>query len=205
MRESAGSTDGTANAVERAAAAIRDGGAVVYPTETVYGFGADATDAAAIGRVFELKRRPREKPLSVAVPDVEAALSYTRPTARARAFMGEFLPGPVTVVVERRESLPDDLTAGNPRVGVRIPDHEVALALLREASPITATSANVSGTPNVTDPTRLDDRIRRGAAVVVDGGVTHGGESTVVDPERGVVHRRGRLADEIDAWLEERG
>ena len=189
--------------VERAASAVRHGETVVYPTETVYGLGADATDAAAVERVFELKRRPRENPLSVGFPDVEAALSHTRPTEFAERFMRAFLPGPVTVVVERRESLPDVLTAGRDRVGVRIPDHDLALALLRASPPITATSANVSGSPSVTDPADLDDSIRGGAAVVIDGGVTPGTESTVVDPERGVVHRRGANADEIEAWLGE--
>jgi L-threonylcarbamoyladenylate synthase len=186
--------------VTRAAAAVRNGEAVVYPTETVYGLGADATDPDAIARVFDLKRRPRNNPLSVGVPDLETARAYTRPSARAEAFMRAFLPGPVTVVVEC-EALPDVLTGGRDRVGVRIPDHEVALALLRETGPLTATSANVSGSPSVTHPSELDDRIRRGAAVVIDGGRTPGTESTVVDPERRVVHRRGAMADDIEAWL----
>ncbi|MFB6130032.1 MAG: L-threonylcarbamoyladenylate synthase [Salinigranum sp.] len=218
-RSTNGSTDGatggtadgatadgaTAEDVARAAAAIRDGGAVVYPTETVYGLGADATDDESVERVYELKRRPREKPLSVAVPDVETALDYTRPTDRAVRFMREFLPGPVTVVVERRETLADGLTAGRDRVGVRVPDHALALELLAETPPITATSANVSGEPSVTDLDDLDERVRTGVAVVLDGGTTPGGGSTVVDPERGVVHRRGALADEVEAWLEAHG
>jgi L-threonylcarbamoyladenylate synthase len=186
--------------VVRAAAAVRDGHPVVYPTETVYGLGADATDPDAIARVFELKRRPRRNPLSVGVPDLETAQAYTRPSARAEAFMRAFLPGPVTVVVES-DALPAVLTGGRDRVGVRIPDHEIALALLRETGPITATSANVSGSPSVTHPDELDDRIREGVAVVVDGGQSPGTESTVVDPDRGIVHRRGAMADDIEAWL----
>jgi L-threonylcarbamoyladenylate synthase len=129
--------------IDAAADAVRDGRAVVYPTETVYGLGADATDADAVARVFDLKGRSREKPLSVAVPDVDAALDYTRPTAREERFMRRFLPGPVTVVVARRPALPDVLTAGRDRVGVRVPDHEVALDLLERSPPLTATSANV--------------------------------------------------------------
>jgi L-threonylcarbamoyladenylate synthase len=186
--------------VARATAAVRDGQSVVYPTETVYGLGADATDPDAIARVFDLKRRPRSNPLSVGVPNLETARAYTRPSARAEAFMRAFLPGPVTVVVES-DGLPAVLTGGRDRVGVRIPDHEVALALLRETGPLTATSANVSGSPSVTHPDELDDRIRNGAAVVIDGGRTPGTESTVVDPERGTVHRRGAMADDIEAWL----
>ena len=194
-----------ASDVADAAAAVRRGDPVVYPTETVYGLGADASDADAVARVYDLKGRSRDDPLSFAVPDVDAALDFARPTQREEAFMREFLPGPVTVVVERRDALPDVLTGGRDRVGVRVPDHDVALELLREAAPtpVTATSANVSGTPSVTRAADLDDRIRDGVAAVVDGGETPGAESTVVDPGEGVVHRRGAMGDEIERWLAE--
>ena len=188
--------------VADAAAAVHEGHAVVYPTETVYGLGADATDPDAVERVFDLKGRSRDNPLSLGVPSVDAALDYTEPTAIEERFMRRFLPGPVTVVVERRSSLPDVLTAGRERVGVRVPDHETALDLLERAPPLTATSANRSGSPSVTRISDLDDRIRDGVAVVVDGGETPGTESTVVDPGAGVIHRRGAMADDIEAWLE---
>lgn len=188
--------------VNDAATAVREGHAVVYPTETVYGLGADATDPDAVERVFDLKGRSRGKPLSLGVPSVDAALEYTRPTEREERFMHRFLPGPVTVVVDRRPSLPGALTAGRDRVGVRVPDHETALELLERAPPLTATSANRSGAPSVTRVADLDDRIREGVAVVVDGGETPGTESTVVDPGEGTIHRRGAMADEIEAWLQ---
>lgn len=187
--------------VSAAVDAVARGEAVVYPTETVYGLGADALDPEAVERVFELKGRSHDKPLSLGVADVDAALQYTYPTPTEEAFMREFLPGPVTVVVERRETVPDVLTSGKRRVGVRVPDHEIARDLLRETGPLTATSANVSGSPSVTRLADLDDRIRDGAGAVVDGGETPGTESTVVDPGAGVVHRRGARADEIEAWL----
>lgn len=191
--------------IESAAEAIRRGESVVYPTETVYGLGADALSPDAIDGVFELKGRERDKPLSLGVPDVDTALDYTTPSPLAEEFMRAFLPGPVTVVVDRREMVPDVLTAGRERVGIRVPDHEAALELLREAStPVTATSANVSGHPSVTRVADLDERIREGVAVVVDGGETAGTASTVVDPEAGVIHRRGGLANDIEAWLSER-
>jgi L-threonylcarbamoyladenylate synthase len=190
--------------VAAAVDAVRRGDLVVYPTETVYGLGADATSAAAVERVFELKGRPRDNPLSFAVPDVDAALDYVRPTPREERFMREFLPGPVTVVVERTDALPDVLTAGRDRVGVRIPDHELALSFLRGVSPtpVTATSANVSGSPSVTHLSALDSRVRDGVAVLLDGGETPGTESTVVDPGTGAVHRRGANADAVEAWLD---
>jgi len=190
-------------AVERAGEAIRNGEPVVYPTETVYGMGANAVDAEAVERVFEIKGRDRDKPVSLGVPDLETATEYTNPTARERAFMHEFLPGPVTVVVERGETVPDVLTAGSDRVGVRVPDHDLALALYEAAGvPVTATSANRSGTGSVRRVDELSAEIREAVAVVLDGGETPGAESTVVDVESGTIHRRGARTDEIEAWLD---
>lgn len=187
-----------ADAVE----AIRNGELVIYPTETVYGLGADALDSEAVARVFDAKGRSRDKPISLAVPDVEAALGYTDPTGLEQEFMHEFLPGPVTVLVDRREMVPDILTAGREQVGVRVPDHDLALSLLADAAPITATSANISGQPSVRRVADLDS-IADSAAVVLDGGETGGTGSTVVDVEAGEIHRRGENADVIEAWLDE--
>jgi len=186
-----------------AAAAIRDGEVVVYPTETVYGLAADALSPAAVERVFAVKGRDHDKPISLAVPDVEAATEYTSPTAREEEFMRAFLPGPVTVLVEARERVPDVLTAGEDRVGVRVPDHPTALALLREVAPLTATSANVSGEPSARRASDVDAAVREASTTVIDGGELPGTESTVVDIAEGIVHRRGARADEIAAWLAE--
>ncbi|MDS0476217.1 L-threonylcarbamoyladenylate synthase [Natrinema sp. 1APR25-10V2] len=189
---------------DRAAEAIEAGELVVYPTETVYGLAADALDPAAVERVFEVKGRDRSKPISFAVPSVPSALQHVRATERERQFMATFLPGPVTVLCRRRESVPDELTAGRDRVGVRVPDHEVALRLCERAgTPITSTSANVSGRESARRPADLDSEIREAAAVVLDDGETEGGtESTVVDVSSETIHRRGAMADEIEAWLE---
>jgi len=189
------------SALSRAADAVAGGDLVVYPTETVYGLGADALDRDAVARVFDAKGRDRENPVSLGVHSVAAAREYTRPTERELSFMREFLPGPVTVVVERRDAVPDVLTAGRDRVGVRVPDHEGALALLERAGPLTATSANRSGTPSVRHVADLDPEVREAAAVVLDGGETPGTESTVVDVSAAEVIRRGALADPIRAWL----
>ncbi len=189
--------------LDAAADALRDGELVVYPTETVYGLGADALDETAIGRVFAAKQRPRDRPVSLAVPTVDAALAYVRPDDRTRAFMDAFLPGPVTVVAPKTAEVPAILTAGQDRVGVRVPDHEVALALLGRVAPLTATSANVSGGPSVREPAALDPTLRDAVSIVLDGGRTPGGGSTVVAPQRGVIHRRGRQAEAVEAWLAE--
>jgi L-threonylcarbamoyladenylate synthase len=188
-------------AIGRAARAIGDGNLVVYPTETVYGLGADALNPAAVQRVFDAKRRDRDRPVSMAVPDVDAISEYTRATEREMAFCREFLPGPVTVVLAARDVVPDALTAGRDRVGVRVPAHETALALLDRVAPVTATSANVSGRESARRVADLDPVIREAAAVVVDGGETPGGGSTVVDVARGEVIRRGATAAAVEAWL----
>jgi len=188
----------------RAAAAVEAGGLVVYPTETVYGLGADALDPDAVAAVYDAKRRDRDDPVSMAVPDVATAAAHARLTDRERRFARRFLPGPVTLVVERGPGIPDVLTGGRDRVGVRVPDHPTALSLLERAAPVTATSANVSGRPSARRVADLDPEIRDAASVVVDDGETPGGTgSTVVDVARGEVIRAGATVDEVRAWLAE--
>jgi len=189
--------------LDRAATAIVDGDLVVYPTETVYGLGAAALDADAVERVYAVKGRSRDNPLSMGVPDVATAREYTHPSERELDFMREFLPGPVTVVVERGDEVPDVLTAGRDRVGIRIPDHDLALEFFQRAGvPVTATSANRSGTGSVRVVSAVSDDVRDRVRSVLDAGETPGTESTVVDVSDGVIHRRGATADEIEAWLE---
>ncbi|PSP79122.1 threonylcarbamoyl-AMP synthase [Halobacteriales archaeon QS_1_68_20] len=187
--------------LDRATDAVDDGDLVVFPTETVYGLGADALDPAAVEAVYDAKRRDRDDPISLAVPDVDAATEFVRPTERTRRFMDAFLPGPVTVICERRDVVPDVLTGGRDRVGVRVPDHDLALSLLERVAPVTATSANVSGRSSARAVADLDDEIGSAAAVVLDDGETPGGGSTVVDVEAGEVVRRGHEADEVETWL----
>ncbi len=189
------------NQLDAAVNAVNRGELVVYPTETVYGLGANALDSTAIERVFAAKDRDRQKPLSMAVASVSEVSTYTSLTDRERAFMQEFLPGPVTVVVPTSEAIPDALTGGRERVGIRVPDNEIALRLLSRTPPLTATSANVSGRDSARTVGALDDDIVDAATTVIDGGRTPGGGSTVVDVETEQVHRRGPLVTEIEAWL----
>lgn len=183
--------------------AIDRGGLVVYPTETVYGLGGDATDIEAIERVFEAKNRPREKPIALAVESIDRAMQYVDVDTTTRAFMHEFLPGPVTVICPKHDVVPDELTGGENRVGVRIPAHETALELLKQTPPLTATSANRTGEQPATAVEDLDQRISGICDVVIDGGHTPGGVSTVVDVNAGIIHRRGHLASKVDNWLDE--
>lgn len=170
--------------IERAAAVLRAGGLVVFPTETVYGLGANALDPAAVGRIFAAKGRPANNPLIVHVPDAATvSLVATAWPDVAGRLAHRFWPGPLTLVLPKRGEVPDSVTAGGPTVAVRVPAHPVAIALLRAAGiPVAAPSANPS---NQLSPTRaehvcrmLDGRVD----LILDGGPTTGGiESTVVD------------------------
>jgi L-threonylcarbamoyladenylate synthase len=171
-------------ALRRAADVLRGGGLVAFPTETVYGLGANALDAAAVARIFAAKGRPPNNPLIVHVADAEAARPLAAAWTDIAARLAErFWPGPLTLVVPRSEVVPDVVTAGGPTVALRVPAHGVAHALLQAANlPIAAPSANLSSNLS---PTRaehvlrdLDGRID----LVLDGGPTPGGlESTVLD------------------------
>jgi L-threonylcarbamoyladenylate synthase len=183
-----------------AVAAIRRGDLVIYPTETVYGLGADALDPAAIDRVFDAKDRPRTNPISMGLPELSAALEYTEMTDRERRFCERFLPGPVTVLLERTDRVPDRLVGGRDRVGIRVPDCDIARELARRVGPITATSANRSGRASARRIDEIAAAVRE-QAVVVDAGETPGAESTVVDVSGSEIVRRGALAEEIEAWL----
>ena len=189
------------SSIEAAARTIREGGLVVYPTETVYGLGADALNPDAVASVFEVKGRDRTNPLSLGVPSVDAALEFTTPNDRELRFMRAFLPGPVTVVVPKQDVVPDVLTGGREKVGVRVPDHEVALALFEAAeTPVTATSANRSGAGSSRTVAAVDPVIRE-RATVLDGGETPGTESTVVDVRENRVVRSGAFVGAIEEWL----
>src|SRR5581483_10612849 len=171
-------------AMTRAAEALRGGGLVAFPTETVYGLGANALDAEAVARIFAAKGRPANNPLIVHVPDVAAARELVTDWPETAERLAErFWPGPLTLALPRRETIPDIVTAGGPTVAVRVPAHPVALALFRAAGvPVAAPSANRSG---YLSPTRaehvlagLDGRIE----MVLDAGPVPGGiESTVLD------------------------
>lgn len=188
-------------AIARAAEVLRRGGTVAFPTETVYGLGANALDAEAVGRIFEAKQRPSWDPLIVHVSGPEmlgrvaAGLSEN-----ARRLAESFWPGPVTMLLPKRAEVPAAVTAGRPLVGVRMPAHPVALALIAAAGvPVAAPSANRFGH---TSPTRadhvaadLDGRID----VILDGGETaHGLESTVLEPREDgcVIYRPGVITAE---------
>lgn len=169
------------SSVRRAAGLLRDGGLVAFPTETVYGLGANALDPPAVARVFAAKGRPAANPLIVHVAHVEqvAAVAADFPPA-AKRLAAAFWPGPLTLVLPKTLRLPDAVTAGGPTVAVRIPAHPIARALLYAAGvPVAAPSANRSGRLSPTTAAHVEAGL---ADLVLDGGPCPGGlESTVVD------------------------
>ncbi|MGE5267869.1 MAG: L-threonylcarbamoyladenylate synthase [Deltaproteobacteria bacterium] len=173
------------DAVDRAGRLIRAGGLVAFPTETVYGLGADATNGEAVARIFETKGRPSFNPLIVHVPDLAAAEELGSFGPDARALAAAFWPGPLTLVVARKHSCPVAglATAGLDTLALRVPDHPVARELLRAARcPIAAPSANRSGHVSPTAARHVETDLGERVGMIIDGGATvHGVESTVVD------------------------
>jgi L-threonylcarbamoyladenylate synthase len=184
----------------QAAEALQQGRLVAFPTETVYGLGADATSDDAVARLYAAKGRPRFNPLISHVAEAEAAMCLGRFSTLAQKLAAAFWPGPLTLVVARREACPVSLlaSAGLPTLALRVPAHPLALALLRQVQrPIVAPSANPSGriSPTTAEHVRraMGDRI----AMVVDGGpCAVGVESTVVScvGEQPVLLRPGGLS-----------
>jgi L-threonylcarbamoyladenylate synthase len=183
-------------AIEQAAAVLQSGGTVAFPTETVYGLGANALDETAIAKIFAAKQRPGWDPLIVHLADRGMLPSITAEVSEnATRLMDAFWPGPLTLLLPRNAAIPNAVTAGRPLVGVRVPQHPVAQALLLAAGvPVAAPSANRFGR---TSPTLADhvaeDLEGRIDAILDSGETTHGLESTVVDAtaQPCVVYRPG--------------
>src|SRR5271167_1169804 len=188
-------------ALDKAAAILRRGGTVALPTETVYGLGANALDAAAVAAIFKAKERPGWDPLIVHVADeaMLATLVAEVPEA-ARLLMRAFWPGPLTLLLPRSARVPDAVTAGRPLMGVRMPAHPVALEVIRRAGvPIAAPSANRFGHTSPTTAAHVLDDLDGHIDAVVDAGPTaFGVESTVLDAtvEPMVVYRPGAVTIE---------
>ena len=171
-------------AIAEAARLIRGGALVAFPTETVYGLGADATDGAAVARIFAAKRRPRFSPLNVQIPDAAGAREIAVLDTRAETLVAAFMPGPLTLVVPRSRgcAVAAIVSNGLDHIGIRVPDHGVALALLHAAGrPIAAPSANPSGLVSPTTAAHVAEALGEEVSMILDGGPCRVGvESTVV-------------------------
>ncbi|QAS54664.1 L-threonylcarbamoyladenylate synthase [Halobacillus litoralis] len=189
------------SSIKEAAQFLLNKQVVAFPTETVYGLGADATQEAAVQRIFEAKGRPSDNPLIVHVADkdqVEKLVHVIPPIARQ--LMDEFWPGPLTIIMESNGSAAENVTAGLSTIAIRMPDHPLALALLRTTDrPLAAPSANRSGRPSPTTAEHVFQDLNGRIAGILDGGPTGVGvESTVVDctTEIPVILRPGGVTKE---------
>jgi L-threonylcarbamoyladenylate synthase len=190
--------------IEAAVQTIKEGGLLVYPTDTLYGLGADAMNPEAIGKVFEAKERPGDAPISVAVSDLEMMQKMTSLSPWMVSVVEALIPRPITFLLPKKKKVPGTLTAGSDILGVRIPNHMFALSVVAQTGPITTTSANLH---EGHAPRTIRSAIRQlGEAVdlYVDCGRTvFGRASTVVDltgnaPSKVKISRKGAASqDEI--------
>jgi L-threonylcarbamoyladenylate synthase len=182
--------------IKKASDIIKKNGIVIYPTETVYGIGTNIFSEDALKKVFAIKKRSVEKPISVAVSDFRMMDDLARISKRERRFIEKFLPGPVTVLLKKKKKVHDML--GGELVGIRYPDHETTIKLIELAGvPITSTSANISGEA---PPTEVDE-IKISADYILDGGKCSGEPSTVVDLVNLKIIRKGAKYREVAAAL----
>lgn len=183
----------------RVVEALKSGGLVVYPTETLYGLAADPYDEEAVDRLFRTKRRPRGEPVSVALPGLEEAQSLAHFSPLALNVWAAFMPGPLTLILRAMPEAPPYVLTEEGNIGLRMPRHPVALTIAREFGPITASSANVHGQP----PPKTIEEARSQLADEVDlyvdaGPCPVGRGSTVVDltGDRPIVKREGAVPRE---------
>lgn len=171
--------------LDRAAQLLQSEEVVAFPTETVYGLGADATSSQAIQGIYQAKGRPSDNPLIVHIAQRSQLIELTTHVPpKAQQLMDQFWPGPLTIILNvKRQAVAPEVTAGLATIGIRMPDHPLALELIRQAGrPIAAPSANTSGKPSPTTAQHVMDDLKGKVAAVVDGGETGVGlESTVID------------------------
>ncbi|PXW92057.1 L-threonylcarbamoyladenylate synthase [Streptohalobacillus salinus] len=195
--------------IKEAAQFLKAHEVVAFPTETVYGLGADATSEIAIDKIFKAKGRPSDNPLIVHLSNVEQLAQYveTIPT-KARLLIDAFMPGPLTIVLKSNGTIAKNVTAGLDTVGVRIPDHPAARQLIEAAGrPIAAPSANLSGKPSPTSAVHVFQDLNGKIKAILDGGPTGVGvESTVVDctkDELTILRPGGVTKQELETVLQE--
>lgn len=191
----------TAEGLAQAAGAIRSGLLALYPTETVYGIGADPFSPEALQQLYVCKRRPETSPLLLVAADMEQVLAITRGLSEAaRKYAEAFWPGPLSLLLPKAECLPEKVTAGSSKVCVRVPSNETARALCEAVGhAIVSTSANVTGAPPAHS---LSEISLDGIAIAVDAGVLPEiPPSTVFDPDTGTVLRPGAITEAMLARI----
>jgi L-threonylcarbamoyladenylate synthase len=195
------------DSLKPAAEILRRGGLVAFPTETVYGLGGNALDPDAARRIYAAKGRPSDNPLIVHLAEPQHALRYARTGALYDRIAETLMPGPLTVILKKRDIIPDSVTGGLDSVGIRVPSHPVARELIELAGvPVAAPSANLSGKPSPTTFAHVIHDLDGKVDCIIDGGnCDFGLESTIIKPEDGVIKllRPGAVTVEMLAVLGE--
>ena len=159
------------NRIEKAVKVLREGGLVVIPTETVYGICADPFNREAVDRIYKLKERDERKPLQLLIHDKgTAAKLATGLNRNTNKFLDENWPGPLTVILKKKRTVPNYITGGLKSVGLRVPDHPVALEIIRRFGPVAATSANISGKDPAITVAQAKKNLPKGIDLFIDGG-----------------------------------
>lgn len=187
--------------LEEVAEAIKAGGIAVFPTETVYGIGTNGLNEEAINKLYNIKHRPIDKPISLLVSNIEMIEQVTKDiTELEYAMIKEFLPGPLTIILKKKDIVPDIVTAGGNTVGIRMPENEISLKLIEFSGvPIAAPSANISGKPSGTQLDTIMEEFRDNVDYYIDGGESKIGiASTIVQVIDGKPHilRQGVITKE---------
>ena len=170
--------------ITEAAKKMEKGGVIAFPTRCLYGLGADAFNAAAVARLYELKQRPAQKPILILIEHRNYLKQLVRHVSQsALRIMDHFWPGKITIVFEALSTVPEYLTAGTGKIGIRQPGHPVAAALVKAfQGPVTGTSANLSGSTGCQQIADLDPLLAQNLELILDAGPLKGGNgSTVVD------------------------
>jgi L-threonylcarbamoyladenylate synthase len=167
--------------IEMALDILRNGGTAVYPTDTVYGLAANIFQEKAVSDVYQMKQRPLNKPTSVCVSQIEDIEPLAHLNQKANDIIQKILPGPYTLILNKKETVPQQITAGTDKIGIRIPDNTICRELSREF-PITTTSANISGHPSHKSAQEAHRELGDHPDIIIDSGPCRGGiSSTVVD------------------------
>ena len=191
------------NCIQAAMAAAEDiaaGKLIVYPTDTVYGIGADIYNEVAVKNLYLAKRRPFDMALSVAVADRKMMESVAILNETADKLIKAFLPGPLTIIIKKNPEVPDIVTAGSQKVGIRIPDHPIALEIARRSGPIVATSANIHFQPDAIDIGMATAALGNSVSTYIDAGHSPSGKpSTIIwikDKEYEII-RQGPITEDM--------
>jgi tRNA threonylcarbamoyl adenosine modification protein (Sua5/YciO/YrdC/YwlC family) len=181
--------------IERVTEILKEGGIMVYPTDTIYGLGCDIFNKKAIEKIYQLKKRERKKPLSIICADIKEFAKYTIISDYAYRLMKKYLPGPYTFILKAKNEMPKTFLSKNRTVGIRIPDNQICLDIAQKlGNPIITTSLNISGEEVMTDPNELTKEMQNKIDIIIDNGPLEKEASSIIDlsGDQPVILREGK-------------